>query len=414
MIPGVDRRWLRVALAVAGTGAVLCAAGLLLDPRRLAFAWLTAVFFGVGTVAGALGLLLLGLLTVERWLTDLARPLLLAAAVIPVAGLLLLPVAPVLGAIYPWVPPVEAGSALEIELTLRKRGYLNVPFFLIRGTLYLAVWSALAGLLTLRATGGGGPVAGLLRHPKRLGAVGFAAFLATATFAGFDWIKSLEPAWFSSAFGLYVVAGWLVAGAALAAVAAYLLGRGDPGAPPAPHGRGAPAEPAASSVVEPARGATAPVTATRPAVGNLLLGLLVVWAYLAFCQYLILWIGNIPAEIRWLQQRTYGGWGVLAAILVLGGFLLPFLLLLSRNVRRSRAAVAAIAGWVLVIRYLETYWLVLPAYGVTRGAPHWLDVAALGVVAGVLTAAALVIGARTALRPPAPPPVSAAVPEPGA
>ena len=81
------------------------------------------------------------------------------------------------------------------------------------------------------------------------------------------------------------------------------------------------------------------------------------WAYLNFSQFLIIWSGNLPEEIPWYIERMRGGWGVVAIALVVGHFALPFMLLLSQDVKKGRGS-PRVAIFILVMRLVDTIWLV--------------------------------------------------------
>jgi len=124
------------------------------------------------------------------------------------------------------------------------------------------------------------------------------------------------------------------------------------------------------------------------ALGQLLLTFVIFWAYIAFAQYLIIWIGDVPRDVSWYVVRSSGGWGVLALIVGIGQFAIPFVLLLSRNLKRRPGFVARLAGWLLAMHLLEVYWLVLPAIDPAGVSVSWVDVASLLMIGGFAVAAA--------------------------
>jgi hypothetical protein len=192
----------------------------------------------------------------------------------------------------------------------------------------------------------------------------------TLTYASFDWLMSLEPAWYSTIYGLYVFAGGALSALGLLALLRHL------------------ARPAASTDDADAE--------QVGAAGRLLLTYAMFWAYVAFAQYLVIWIGDLPADVRWYLARTRGGWGALALVVLSGQFAIPFALLLSRAVNRRSRRVALIGAWLIAVHVLDVYWLVLPALHPTGLRPSWLDVAALLLVGGAVTAAAALTPSRVA------------------
>jgi hypothetical protein len=124
------------------------------------------------------------------------------------------------------------------------------------------------------------------------------------------------------------------------------------------------------------------------ALGKLLLTFVIFWAYIGYSQYLIIWIGDLPAEVTWYVSRATGSWGILALVMVVLQFALPFLLLLSWSLKRRAGVMACIGAMLLLAHLIDSYWLVLPALHPGGVRPSWLDLAALLTVVGFGTAAA--------------------------
>lgn len=375
------QRLQRPALGLAAIGLLAAVAGIFLDPdefwRAYLFAWLFCVEIGLG----GLGLALLHRVAGGRWSADV-RPIAEAAALtLPGLGLLFLPLLLNLPALYPWT---DSGLVGASELLQQKSVWLNVPFFAGRSLVYFAVWIGLAfGLRRLPAQGAGGESAG-----RGLAAVGMILYVVTTTFAAFDWMMSLEPAWFSSIYGLHFLAGQMVAGISLAVMG---LAWGPP--PRLPHsGGGADLAPNDTLSVD------AEISAPSPKwgevgwgiqsfndLGNLLLASVMIWAYFAFSQFLIIWSANIPEEAVWYVHRSRGGWQWIAIGLVVLHFALPFALLLSRSLKRNPRTMAGLAGLLFCVRALDIFWLIVPAFHPDGVFFHWLYPALLvGLTGGWL------------------------------
>ena len=124
-------------------------------------------------------------------------------------------------------------------------------------------------------------------------------------------------------------------------------------------------------------------------LGKLLLAFVMLWAYINLSQFLIVWSGNLPEEIPWYLKRAQGGWQWLGLALVLFHFVLPFLLLLSRDLKRNAGLLGTVAGVILVFRLVDLFWLVAPETAGGHGghapgfAVHWLDLGALLAVGGL-------------------------------
>ncbi len=343
---GLSRRSARAAVLLAGALTVL---GAILDPRRFAFSYLTAYAAVLGIVLGALSLLMIARVTGARWFHPLLPLARATAATLPLLTVLFLPVVAGLHALYPWVPPLGPMSDALRERILAKSAYLNVPFFLVRAAAYFVVWIGLAELL--------------VRRPAQRGvwsAVGLPPFAFATTFAAIDWIMSLLPAWWSTIFGLYFWSGGFLAALAVTALLGDVAGlAGSPTAAP---------------------------SARANTLGKLLLTFVLFWLYVGFSQLLVIWIGDVPLEASWLRPRLVGSWGVLGLVLLVGQFALPFALLLPRRNRERPVVLARIAAGLLIMHWVDAYWLVMPALTPGGVAPHWLDLTCPVAVAGVCAA----------------------------
>lgn len=345
-------RRLSVALTIGIVGLVLSGIGFVLDPRQAYASWLAAFATGVSVALGALILVAMTHLTGARWFDPLRRIALDVAATLPLFALLFAVLLPGLRRLYPWV---EASG-------LPNATYLNVPFFLLRAAGYFVLWIAVGLVLRQWALRRARDAA---RRPssreRALAAVALPALGLTLTFAAVDWLMSLAPAWISTAFGVYWFAGGFVA--ALALVALLAAGEDD-----------------TSNHV--------PLLARDQAyaLGALLLTFVIFWAYIAYAQYFIIWIADVPSEVSWYAPRVRGSWGALALVLIVGHFVLPLLVLLFHTAKVNPRVLAAVAGWLLLMHYVDMYWLVLPAVHPGALRPHWLDLSALAAVCGTASA----------------------------
>lgn len=332
-----------------GAAALLVVLGWVLGPERFFFAWLTAVTAGLSVALGALALLLASRVVDVPWLRPMRPELGAAVATLPLLALLFLAVLPGLDVLYPWAAPPEGmDPALRVSLE-RRRYYLNVPSFVARSLLYLGVWSAAAWLLGPWRSGG--------TWDRGASAALLPVLAFTGTFAAFDWLMSLSPEWFSTAYGLYYLVGGFSAALGLLALGSWLARR-------------SPLSEGSTEAEEP------------HALGRMLLASVVLWGFVAYSQLLVYWMGNIPDRIAWYVPRLDGSWGVLAVVVALGRCIVPFLVLLPRRLRSDPRVLAGVGALVLVMHYLDLYWLVMPELESGGVAFHWLDVAALLVVVG--------------------------------
>jgi hypothetical protein len=168
---------------------------------------------------------------------------------------------------------------------------------------------------------------------------------------------SLEPHWFSTIYGVIFMGGSaLTAFAVVIAVVALL------------------------SVNPPVEGHVSNDQLSD--LGKLLLAFVMLWAYFSLSQFIITWSGNLPEEITWYLARTQGGWQWLAIVIVLFHFVLPFALLLSHRLKRRARSIATVALLLIVMRFIEVYWLITPAFDPAHLTVHVLDLAAVLALGG--------------------------------
>jgi len=321
---------------------------LFLNPTQFFRAYLVGWTFWTGIAVGSLALLMLQHLTGGGWGLVIRRVLEAATRTLPFMAVLFIPI--VLGShwLYEWTHHEELAQHPAVQF---KTPYLNLPFFIVRAIVYFGVWIALAFFLNrwsllqdrtaeVRYT----------KSMRMLSGPGMVALIFVVTFASVDWYMSLEPEWFSTIYGFIYVASWSLS--ALAFVIAVMATIADD---------------------EPLRRIVQPLHFHD--LGKLLLALVMLWAYFAFSQYLIIWSGNLPEEIVYYIPRIRGAWGALIILIALLHFAAPFLFLLSRELKRNPRRLILVALLVIVMRMIDLLWMLVPAFKGHNWV--WLDVIAL-------------------------------------
>lgn len=391
--PGRRTMLTLVLLAIAGLAAAGLHARALSDPwPRLMLAYVVAFAFVLSLSLGAMFFVIMQHLTRAGWSVLLRRPAEILAANVVTVAVLFIPIAVSVlrggGEAYPWAQPDAAAVVYASEpaplmplldepappgdhsasgdaaadrhgglapgyehrqldaFTLKKRPWLNTPFFLVRWALLLGVWCWLGRRFlrdSLRQD-----VDGRIEWTlglERLAGPGILLLGLTTTVGAFDLLMSLNPHWYSTIFGIYYFAGAAVGTFATLVLVVFALQR---------RGR-LPAEIGAEHYLD---------------LGRLLFAFVFFWGYIAFSQYMLLWYAHIPEMTGWLSIRGLttvpGGvnaWSVVALVLLFGHFLIPFLGLMTRHTKRRPTVLVCWAAWLLAVHYLDLVWLVMPELG---------------------------------------------------
>jgi hypothetical protein len=333
---------------VLGGAAVLaiCVAAGLRDHGEFFRSYLVAFLFWIGITLGCLALLMVQHLTGGHWALVIRRILEAGTRTLPVMALAALPLIAGMKSLYIWSRPDQTDPVI-----LSKHLYLNPQFFIARMIFYFACWFLLSHMLnkwSREEDAGGHPH--LWARFEGLSGIGLVIYGFTITFASVDWVMSLEPRWYSTIYGMLFMVGQALAALAFSVMMLIWLSEKEP----------------LSEVVRPSY---------FQDLGSFLLAFVMLWAYLEFSQYLIIWGGNLTEEIPWYIRRMQGTWGHIGLLLVLLNFALPFFLLLFRHVKRRTRSLAIVTGLVLLMRLVDMYWMVLPAFGGGNARLTWMNIA---------------------------------------
>ncbi len=237
--------------------------------------------------------------------------------------------------LYEWT---HADVVAQDTLLQHKEAWLNDNFFLGRLIFYFVCWLFMTWYFTSHSTRqdtSEDPVT-TLQMGKWAGP-GVMVFSITMSFAAFDLLMSLAPHWYSTIFGVYYFGGSLVGAFSLLAVMVILFQKMG-------------------------KFGTTVTSEHHQDLGKLIFAFTVFWAYIGFCQYFLIWYANMPEETIWFQVRQDGQWLTVTLILLFGHFFLPFLGLMSRHIKRNRSLLLVWAVWMLVMHWMDMYWLVMPTF----------------------------------------------------
>lgn len=332
----------RIAVVLLVLGLGLCAAALTGEENRVRFGfgyvWGFSLLWMV--VLGSLFFVGLQHLTHSIWSVVIRRIAEAFAAPMGLTVLLFLPIVlfvvwPDTFKVFPWA---DAEKVHGNPLLHDKAPYLNATFFVIRAAAFFLVWILFARYFVGRSLaqdrGEGGVAASVAM--RKWSAPFVPIFAVTMTFAGIDWLMSLDPLWFSTLFGVYVFSGMVLAALAVTTIATVKLRES---------GR------LGSDVV---------TDEHLYSLGALLFAFTCFWAYIAFSQYLLIWYANVPEETGYLFQRLNGGWLGVSVALAVARFAAPFLILLGRHAKMNPRTLVWVSGLILAGQVLDLYWLVMP------------------------------------------------------
>lgn len=348
------------ALLIGALGLAASAGGYFVDSAQFFQSYLVAFVFWTLVGLGGLFLLLIHHLVDATWSVVLRRIFESISVTLPLMAFLFIPVAFGIHDLYHWshAEVVAADPILQ-----GKAAYLNVPFFIARTAFYFLIWFFLGrSLYKISLKQDKSPDAGQNRRLRQISAPGMVLFALTLTFAAFDWLMSLDPHWYSTIFGVYIYVGSLLSGLAFVILLSqYLRGQG--------------------------------VLADKITVehyhdlAKLLFAFTVFWTYIAFSQYFLIWYGNIPEETAWFHERWVGSWKIVTMLLVFGHFVFPFLALIPRAAKRSLKWVKIMAVWMLLIHWVDLYWIIapsVPGHGAEPGVHlSWMDLTTMLGVGGI-------------------------------
>jgi hypothetical protein len=345
-----------VLFFAALVSVLACVAGYLQDPTRFFRSYMVAFAFTAAIGLGAFFFVMVQYLTGSAWSVTVRRIMENIMITLPVGALLFIPLAFGLKDVYSWT---NADIVSQDHALRAKSGYLTEQFFVIRTYVYFLLWSIWIFSIYRQSTKQDTERSVRQMHiASRWSAPGLFLVVVVGTAASFDWLMSIEPRWYSTIFGLYVLSGGGLA--FMAAVTLICLGFRRAGI------------------------LTNSINMEHyHDLGKWMFALTAFYTYIAFSQYLLIWYANLPEETFWYRNRSQGSWLWIALAMPFIRFIIPFFTLLCRPAKRSLKLLGLAAVWILVVEYVDLYWVVMPAYYKTGPQFHWLDVATLAATVSI-------------------------------
>lgn len=348
-------------LALAAIGALVGIIGAVLDTPHFFRIYLVAFLLWGGAAIGCLGLVMLNHLVSGRWSYATQRLAEAGARTMPLLALLFIPIALGLGNIYPW-----AGESAELlKLKGGKADYLVPSFFVVRAYIYFATWTILAYVLTNWSYKNDelDHMSDQMRHRERnFSAVGIVIYMLTVSLAAVDWTLAITPEFFSSAWGWLELARHAAIALPVLVILLALVWH---------------LTPVSQAVNE-------RVTLD---LGAILTASLLAWCYLAGISFIVIWSANIAFNAQWYTPRMTDTWGTYSTILIVLHAIALFALLLP-GFKRNRPVLVGLAGFMIVLRVVELYWVVMPNYS-TGVDIRWWDLGLIFAIGGLWLAALL-------------------------
>lgn len=349
----------RISGVIGGLGLLLCVAGFFANRAEFFQSYLFAFLYWGGFTLGALGIMVLNNTVGGRWGVTARRYLQAAMRTLPFLLLLSLFLLIGLKDLYPWTHISNISDPVSRAILYHKQSYLNVPFFIVRTLIYFAIW-LFWGLRLYRMSDQqdqtGDPT--IRERMRKFSAPGCLIVTLTATFAYIDWILSADAQFYSTIYGAMLLFGDVLQTFALTILVLTLTSRGDRFG-----------------------GRINPVILHD--LGNMMFAFTIFWTYLSVSQLIIVWPANLPQEIQWYLVRVRGGWTVVASLVAVVMFLVPFLGLLSQARKRDPRRLMRVAIWILAARVVDMFWIVEPTFRTHGFAIYWTDFAAFIGIGGV-------------------------------
>lgn len=337
-VPAQAAEWQKRAMLAGVVGVIVCIAGAVLSLDQFLRGYLIAYVFWLGLSLGCLALLMVQYLSGGFWGLCIRRVLEASSKCLPLMFVLFLPILFGRHHLYQWMN--------DPALTEHNRWYLHtggLGGWYARWIIYFVIWIGLATVLNKRDDRQDSPLPGGIQPRfQGLSGLGLVLYSLSLSFAAVDWVMSLDPHWGSTIYGLIFIAGQGLSALAFCVIMLTVLTHYSP----------------YREIIKPTQ---------FHDIGKLMLAFVMLFAYFSFSQWLIIWAGNLPDEIGWFLNRIRGGWGVVALIIILFHFALPFALLLSRELKRAGRRLIGVALFLMFMRVVDIYWYVVPNFAHERG-----------------------------------------------
>ena len=345
----------KTAIIAGIVGVIISIAGFVVNRGYFFHSYLTAWGFSATIGVGGLFFVMLHHLVDATWsvvIRRIAENVMMALVMITP---FFIPILFGLHDLYHWTHPDLVASDHILQ---GKAAYLNIPFYIIRTVIFIGAWLFLVWrLYKMSITQDSDGSVSWNAKLRKISAPGMLVFAVTLTFSSFDWYMSLNAHWYSTIFGVYIFGGAVISSLSFITLIAIYLRE---------------------------KGVLADIVTFEHFhdLGKLMFAFTVFWGYIAFAQYFLIWYGNIPEETIWFHTRWDGSWHFFSLVLVFGHFVLPFVLLISRGTKRNLKIMKFTAVWLLLMHWVDLFWVVMPSYTSNVWSSIWIDLGTMLTVGG--------------------------------
>ena len=349
--PAFVATWKTRALMVAALSAALAAGLAVADGSvdHVLRAWVLGLMLTFGFAVGGLALLMVQYCTGGKWGLLLRRPLEAMSRTLPLVFIYWVVVALNLKRLYLWAQVTDVADALRTGFINQvqahaiefKRPMLNAGAFVLVSLLCFAIWGLYAWRLNALALKRDGDLPEntpyWIKKFENISGLGIVIYSLTMTAAVIYWVMSMDPTWYSSVYGLLFLVGQGYSVLALSIIVSLALAKGEP----------------FKTILRPTE---------QHDLGKLTFAFVMLNIYLGFAQFLIIWSGNLPEEVPWYLDRIRGNWGIVITLDFIFHWLIPFSLLLSRDLKRNRKRLTRVCQWMIFAKAFDLFWLIEPNY----------------------------------------------------
>jgi hypothetical protein len=312
-------------------------------------AWVLGLMMTFGFAVGGLALLMVQYVSGGKWGLLLRRPLEAMSRTLPLVFVYWLVVAFEMKKLYLWAQVSDVAAALKSGLINEvqahaiefKRPMLNPAAFVWVSLLCFAIWAFYSWRLNTlglkRDSDSEANTPYWIKKMENISGPGIVVYSLTMTAAVIYWVMSMDPTWYSSVYGLLFLVGQGYSVLALSILVSISLSK---------------AEPFKTLLRQ----------TEQHDLGKFMFAFVMLNIYLAFGQFLIIWSGNLPEEIPWYLDRIRGHWGIIITLDFMFHWLIPFTLLLSRDIKRNKKRLVRICQWMLFAKAFDLFWLIEPNY----------------------------------------------------